>query len=168
MFTDTRHQVLIREKGKDEVIRDENVIVIGCSELFASDAKASAQKFNRSNTEYKVEVKTYNLNEDGYYSFYEELLRGDGPDIVDVSWLPKDMLAAKGVWEESVSVQEVSSILYEELALSFWGTSRRKRQRKSYKTESRSTLRNRTLYMELVKMSPKGKFKPLPPRTVSS
>ena len=70
------------------------------------NVKNEILKFNKSNPDYRIEVQDYseyNTEEDwtaGITKFNTEIISGHVPDIIDVSQLPGEQYAAKGLLED--------------------------------------------------------------------
>ena len=92
--------VLLEDKDSGE-IADINSIVIGyflpeglSDVTHISDA---VRAYNRTNPEYPIEIRKYETELD----YQLALIRGEGPDLFDISrYLPRELLAAKGILED--------------------------------------------------------------------
>lgn len=108
------HVLLRRSDGKayDQVvisnpkmagIPDRQVISLGAVSIgsMADEVlKDTVVQFNESSEEYRVEIIWYDFKE--WDNIYLQLLKGEGPDLFEMSnsFLPLDVLAAKGMLED--------------------------------------------------------------------
>lgn len=78
--------------------------------------------FNKQNTEYRISVKTYidnnnwteNSYSDAITNFNNEIISGNGPDIISLNGMAVEQLASKGVLEDLTSYLDKSSVLKKE------------------------------------------------------
>lgn len=102
-------QVVIEEKQEDETdARD--TIILGCMDFGRADTIEQAVKgFNKKNQQYQVKLKKYDRGE--YSQYYKDLLQGNGPDLFELSGMPQEMLAEKGILEDLGPYFEQSGVI---------------------------------------------------------
>lgn len=87
---------LFYKKTDAAKVKDKKVIVYGTT--FADDAvKQAINVFNRKNTEYKIEIRDYSEEEEPEIKMATDIIAGKAPDIIDLSYLPIEQYAAKGM-----------------------------------------------------------------------
>ena len=112
---------LLTRTSSDQVVQKKQ-IVIGTLTEGNSDIQAAAVAFNRSNEEYHVTLRGYadmdNWSQDAYRDalsrMNSDLTSSNCPDIIDLSYVDVNQLAAKGVFEDLVPFLEKSAVLKKE------------------------------------------------------
>lgn len=61
------------------------------------DVKSEILKFNKTNDSYRIEVADYSLYEDQSEQINLDITSGKIPDIIDVSYMPKELYVKKGL-----------------------------------------------------------------------
>ncbi len=105
------------EKCKKEELPQVQTVTVGV--ITANDGSYGtewyekvAQEFHKVYPAYRLEVKTYAT--DGM-DFEMDLLRGEGPDLIELAYLDADMLAGKGVLEDLSPYLDAGNVHREEL-----------------------------------------------------
>ena len=109
---------LLTRTGSDQVVQKKQ-IVIGTLYESNSDIQAAAVAFNRSNEEYHVTIRGYadmdNWSQDTYQDalirMNSDMTSSNCPDIIDLSYVDVNQLAAKGVFEDMIPYLEKSGVL---------------------------------------------------------
>jgi len=101
--------ILIQERAMDKV-DDIDTIVIGCVGFSINELLEDVVvEFNRENKEYVAEIRVYS----DILELQLDLIKGEGPDVFDVSNLPKEMLTSKGITEDLSPYFKASSVVKE-------------------------------------------------------
>lgn len=76
-------------------VPEKQIITLGLPMITTTKLRKFVRNFNRSSTKYEIAVKNYNDID----AFTEDLLfhQSEIPDILDVSWIDKEMLESKGL-----------------------------------------------------------------------
>lgn len=82
--------------GQDEGVAVKTKLVLACNGAETALIKRVCE-FNMSNENYAVYVKNYETEEDPYTSLSLDIFTGQGFDIVDLSTLPANLYADKGI-----------------------------------------------------------------------
>lgn len=109
---------LLTKTKASEVPQKETIVL--ASLYGGSDVQSVAVKFNKSNPKYRISIRTYvdrNWNGDDYQAMWADALNrlnnditsSNSPDIIDLSGLNFQQLAAKGVFEDMNGYLEASS-----------------------------------------------------------
>lgn len=112
---------LLTRTSSDQVVQKKQ-IVIGTLTEGNSDIQAAAVAFNRSNEEYHVTIRGYadmdNWSQDSYRDalsrMNSDMTSSNCPDIIDLTYVDVNQLAAKGVFEDLVPFLEKSAVLKKE------------------------------------------------------
>ncbi len=99
-------------------IAQKQQIVIGTMSM-SQELQAAAVNFNKSDGDYQITVRTYvdqdnwsgDAYEDALARFNNDITSGNGPDIIDLSSVNVQQLAAKGVFEDLNPYLDQSSAL---------------------------------------------------------
>lgn len=118
--TGENSMALLTKTPGSEVIQKET-IVLGTMQA-SSELLSAAVNFNKSNDKYRISIKTYvdnsNWNEntwsDALTRLNNDLTSANCPDLIDVSSLNVEQLAAKGVFEDITPYLESSSVIARE------------------------------------------------------
>lgn len=107
--------ILTKHKASEVTTKEE--IVLGAVYGASSDIQKAAVNFNRNNEKYRITVKEYyDSNSDMTYddaisNFNNELISGNGPDLVLLDGLDAENLTAKGILEDLTPYLEASTVL---------------------------------------------------------
>ena len=109
---------LLTRTSSNQVVQKKQ-IVIGTLSESNSDIQAAAVAFNRSNEEYHVTIRGYadmdNWSQDAYRDalsrMNSDMTSNNCPDIIDLTYVDVNQLAAKGVFEDLVPFLEKSAVL---------------------------------------------------------
>ena len=112
---------LLTRTSSDQMVQKKQ-IVIGTLTEGNSDIQAAAVAFNRSNEEYHVTIRGYadmdNWSQDAYRDalsrMNSDMTSSNCPDIIDLTYVDVNQLAAKGVFEDLVPFLEKSAVLKKE------------------------------------------------------
>lgn len=112
--------VVLTKKQASEVTQKE-AITLGCMYL-DGDIQKNIINFNKTNEKYRITVKDYSKDigeeEDAYEQammrMNNELLTGNGPDLLVLDNVNVNQLAAKGVWEDLNPYLDGSSLIKRE------------------------------------------------------
>ena len=66
----------------------------------SEDVENAIVKFNKTNTEYQIEIKDYSNEEDPQAKMTADIIAGNVPDIIDVSGLSVEQYISKGLLED--------------------------------------------------------------------
>ena len=103
-FTSGQELVILTKTPASEV-KEKTIITMACMWL-NYNTRAAIIDFNKTNPDYRIQVtdySQYNTEEDyeaGLTKLNTEIISGKVPDILDVSNLPMDQYAAKGLLED--------------------------------------------------------------------
>lgn len=118
--SDEESLVLLKKTAASEVVQKE-VITLGCLYLSQS-LQASVVAFNKSNENYKIEVKDYTSSidwsqenasdsyQDAINQFNSDIITGSGPDLFVADSVDMEQLAVKGVIEDLAPYLENSTV----------------------------------------------------------
>lgn len=112
------NSVALLTKTKASEVAQKETIVIGAM-YSDSELQAAAVKFNKTNDKYRISIKTYldynsrseNMWTDALTNLNNDITSNNCPDIIDLSGLNVQQLAAKGVFEDLNPYLENSSSL---------------------------------------------------------
>ncbi len=92
--------IYLTKKAASEITQKET-ITLGALYL-DSNVKKNVINFNKTNEKYRIEVKEYSEDdwEVGMTQMNNEVVSGNGPDIIDLSFGSTDMYIAKGILED--------------------------------------------------------------------
>lgn len=118
--TGENSMALLTKTPGSEVIQKET-IVLGTMQA-SSELLSAAVNFNKSNDKYRISIKTYvdnsswneNTWSDALTRLNNDLTSANCPDLIDVSSLNVEQLAAKGVFEDIAPYLESSSVISKE------------------------------------------------------
>lgn len=118
--TDDNGIALLTKTPGSEVAQKEQIVIGTLGGGY--DLQAMAVKFNRSNDKYHISIKQYidynnwteNSRSEAITNMNNDLISGNGPDIMDLSQLDVSQLAAKGVFEDLTPFLEQSSVINRE------------------------------------------------------
>lgn len=91
-------RILIEEKNADEIPARTSVTMGVRKGGISEEALDYVAAFNEKSEEFQIEIKYYEYN--GQEELYKELLKGQGPDLIDLSFVDMNILAYKGVLED--------------------------------------------------------------------
>lgn len=110
--------VALLTKTPGSEVPQKETILLGT--LYTSqELQTAAVNFNKTNDKYRISVKEYvdtnnwteNSWEDGLTALNNDITSGNCPDLIDVSNLDVEQLAAKGVFEDITPYMESSSVV---------------------------------------------------------
>ncbi|WMC93052.1 ABC transporter substrate-binding protein [Kineothrix sp. MB12-C1] len=81
----------------ESIIPEKTVLTLGTDYSLSNAMNQGIVAFNHSNSDYKIEIKIYNEN---YAQLNTEIIAGNGPDILVLSFDKIDQLSAKNVLED--------------------------------------------------------------------
>lgn len=94
---------------------NKTVITYGVTDLFMNDnILEMIAKFNRTNEDYRIELRNYAEEEDPQTAFNLDILAGNVPDIIDLNGLPADQYISKGLLEDLTPYYEKDSEIHTE------------------------------------------------------
>lgn len=114
--------VVLLKKTLASEVKQKETITLGCMNLSQS-LQSAVVNFNKSNEQYKIEIKDYTANVDwnkdtamddynaSMIQFQNDIAAGNGPDLFTASDVDVDMLAIKGVIEDLNSYLQNSQVL---------------------------------------------------------
>lgn len=96
-------------KRKVSEIKEREIINLFCIYL-DYDVKSQVLSFNKTNKDYRIEVKNYDIYENGEEKMNMDIAAGNIPDILDVSMgVSKEQLIKKGMFVDLYSFMEKDS-----------------------------------------------------------
>lgn len=94
---------------------NKTVITYGVTDLFMNNnILEMIAKFNRTNEDYRIELRNYAEEEDPQTAFNLDILAGNVPDIIDLNGLPADQYISKGLLEDLTPYYEKDSEIHTE------------------------------------------------------
>ncbi|MCR5418013.1 MAG: extracellular solute-binding protein [Lachnospiraceae bacterium] len=78
------------------------------------EVKTAAIKFNKENDKYKIEFKDYSGTEDCETRMTADILAGNAPDILDLSYIPVEPFVTKGILEDLTPYLEKDDMVSKE------------------------------------------------------
>lgn len=118
--TDDNGIALLTKTPGSEAVQKEQIVIGTLGSGY--DLQEMAVKFNRSNDKYHVSIKQYidynnwteNSRSEAITNMNNDLISGNGPDMMDLFQLDVSQLAAKGVFEDLTPFLEQSSVINRE------------------------------------------------------
>ena len=108
-------QVSIEEKTQPQA-DDGHTVILGCMDFGNTEGiERAVKEFNKRSEEYQVEMQVYDRGD--YSRYYGDLLQGKGPDLFELSDMPQEMLADKGILEDLSPYFEQSAVISTEQLL---------------------------------------------------
>ncbi len=115
--------ILLKKTAASEVVKKE-VLTIGCMSL-SQDLQSAVVDFNKSNEQYKIEVKDYTASidwstadesayTDARTRFLNDLITGNGPDMFVAGNVNLAQFVEKGIVEDLAPYLEASEVLNRE------------------------------------------------------
>lgn len=99
IYEDDKTKLIVYDKVDPSSIVEKKTITLGA--MYMDDSvKTAAVAFNRENKEYRIEIKDYSSEEDPQTKMNADILAGDVPDIIYLSYLPTSQYIAKGMLED--------------------------------------------------------------------
>lgn len=94
---------------------NKTVITYGVTDLIMNHhIQEMIAKFNRTNEDYRIELRDYSEEEDPQMAFNLDILAGNVPDIIDLNGLPADQYISKGLLEDLTQYYEKDSQIHTE------------------------------------------------------
>lgn len=106
---DNEYKAVIFEKNDSEYSQRTTLTLAGLNNN--DDIRKEIIKFNRENTQYKIEYKTYDDMADPGYALNLDITAGKVPDIIDVSDVDKDMFISAGVLSDLTPFMEQDDVV---------------------------------------------------------
>lgn len=115
------YSVALLTKTPGSEVAQKETILLGTI-YSSSELQAAAVKFNKSSDKYRISIKEYadsnnwteNSLNDAITNINNDITSGNCPDLIDISNLNVEQLAAKGVFEDITPYLESSSVLKRE------------------------------------------------------
>lgn len=120
-WSTSEYSVALLTKTPGSEVPQKETILLGA--LYTSqELQTAAVNFNKTNDKYRISIKEYidtnnwteNSWEDGLTALNNDITSGNCPDLISVSNLNVEQLAAKGVFEDITPYLESSSVLKKE------------------------------------------------------
>ena len=92
-------------------VKDKTVITFGSLKEVDSNIVNAASKFNSESDKYKIEFKDYSSEEDPQTKMNADILAGNVPDIIEMSDIPVNQYASKGLLEDLTSYFENDDVV---------------------------------------------------------
>ncbi|MBR4760310.1 MAG: extracellular solute-binding protein [Lachnospiraceae bacterium] len=87
------------------------VITYGALWGVFDEIKDEAIKFNKESDKYKIEFVDYGESEDAQTKMIADIMAGDAPDILDLSYVPIEPFAGKGILEDLIPYLEKDEVV---------------------------------------------------------
>ena len=91
-------RILIEEKNAGDITARTRVTIGVKKGGISEEVTDYVAAFNEQSQEYEIEIKNYENN--SQEELYKDLLKGQGPDLIDLSFVDMNILANKGVLED--------------------------------------------------------------------
>lgn len=105
--SETSSCITVQLKNPEE-LSEKTIITLGCSSTIGLEELV--QRYNSQSEQYRLEIKTYQVNNGPLDELVEALLLGNGPDIIDFMNISVDYYASKGILEDLAPYLEESGI----------------------------------------------------------
>lgn len=116
----SEEEIIVLEKKDSSEIKEKTILTLGGMNI-SQDLQSAVVKFNKSNEEYRITIKDYydsvsdsTSYQDAIALMNSDLITGNAPDLIDLSNVNIQNLAAKGILADLTPYLESSSQLKRE------------------------------------------------------